>query len=146
MRYKGRAKTGCKRRMKTVWTNGCFDILHRGHVEMFRFAKSLGDYLVVGLDTDEKVKKAKGADRPFNNLRDREFLVSSLKFVDKTVSFSSQKELENLIKTTKPDILIVGSDWEGKKVVGSEYAKEVVYFPRITGYSTTKVLDNDNIC
>ena len=75
--------------MKTVWTNGCFDILHRGHIEMFKFAKSLGDQLIVGLDTDEKVKEAKGDDRPFNTLVDREFVVSSIRYVDKTFSFNS---------------------------------------------------------
>ena len=131
--------------MKTVWTNGCFDILHRGHVEMFKFAKSLGDELIVGLDTDEKVKESKGSDRPFNNLEDRELVVSSIRYVDKTISFNSQKQLEDLIKTINPDILVVGSDWEGKYVVGAEYAKEVIFFPRIDGYSTTKVLENDNL-
>ena len=131
--------------MKTVWTNGCFDILHRGHVEMFKFAKSLGDELIVGLDTDEKVKESKGSDRPFNNLEDRELVVSSIRYVDKTISFNSQKHLEDLIKTINPDILVVGSDWEGKYVVGAEYAKDVIFFPRIDGYSTTKVLENDNL-
>ena len=131
--------------MKTVWTNGCFDILHRGHVEMFKFAKSLGDELIVGLDTDEKVKESKGSDRPFNNLEDRELEVSSIRYVDKTISFNSQKQLEDLIKTINPDILVVGSDWEGKYVVGAEYAKDVIFFPRIDGYSTTKVLENDNL-
>jgi D-beta-D-heptose 7-phosphate kinase/D-beta-D-heptose 1-phosphate adenosyltransferase len=131
--------------MKTVWTNGCFDILHRGHIEMFKFAKSLGDELIVGLDTDEKVKEAKGDDRPFNNLVDREIVVSSIRYVDKTFSFNSQKQLEHLIKSINPDILVVGSDWEGKYVVGAEYAKEVIFFPRVDGYSTTKVLENDNI-
>ena len=89
--------------MKTVWTNGCFDILHRGHVEMFKFAKSLGDELIVGLDTDEKVKESKGSDRPFNNLEDRELVVSSIRYVDKTISFNSQKQLEDLIKTITAD-------------------------------------------
>ena len=131
--------------MRTVWTNGCFDILHRGHIEMFKFAKSLGDELIVGLDTDEKVKEAKGDDRPFNNLVDREIVVSSIRYVDKTFSFNSQKQLEHLIKSINPDILVVGSDWEGKYVVGAEYAKEVIFFPRVDGYSTTKVLENDNI-
>ena len=128
--------------MKTVWTNGCFDILHRGHVEMFKFAKSLGDELIVGLDTDEKVKESKGSDRPFNNLEDRELVVSSIRYVDKTISFNSQKQLEDLIKTINPDILVVGSDWEGKYVVGAEYAKDVIFFPRIDGYSTTKTLQD----
>ena len=131
--------------MKTVWTNGCFDILHRGHIEMFKFAKSLGDELIVGLDTDEKVKEAKGDDRPFNTLADRELVISSIRYVDKTFSFDSQKQLEHLIKSLKPDIIVVGSDWEGKYVVGSQYAKELKFFDRIGEYSTTKILQNVNL-
>ena len=131
--------------MKVVWTNGCFDVLHRGHIEMLKFARSLGDKLIVGLDTDEKVKLSKGEDRPFNNLEDREMMVRSIRYVDDTVSFDSQNELENLIKTIKPDILVVGSDWEGKYVVGSQYAKELKFFQRIGEYSTTRILQNDNL-
>ena len=131
--------------MKVVWTNGCFDVLHRGHIEMLKFARSLGDKLIVGLDTDEKVKLSKGENRPFNNLEDREMMVRSIRYVDDTVSFDSQNELENLIKTIKPDILVVGSDWEGKYVVGSQYAKELKFFDRIGEYSTTRILQNANL-
>jgi D-beta-D-heptose 7-phosphate kinase/D-beta-D-heptose 1-phosphate adenosyltransferase len=131
--------------MKIVWTNGCFDVLHRGHIEMFKYARSLGDKLIVGLDTDDKVKSDKGDARPFNTLEDREFLVSSIRYVDDTVSFSSKNDLESLIKSIKPDILVVGSDWEGKYVVGSQYAKELKFFDRIGDYSTTKILQNVNL-
>ena len=131
--------------MKVVWTNGCFDVLHRGHIEMLKYAKSLGDKLIVGLDTDEKVKLSKGESRPFNNLEDRQMVVNSIRYVDETISFDSQNELENLIKTIKPDILVVGSDWEGKYVVGSQYAKELKFFQRIGEYSTTRILQNDNL-
>jgi rfaE bifunctional protein nucleotidyltransferase chain/domain len=131
--------------MKTVWTNGCFDVLHRGHIEMLKYAKSLGDKLIVGLDTDDKVRLAKGPNRPFNTLEDREFLVGSIRYVDETISFSSKSDLESLIKSVKPDILVVGSDWEGKYVVGSQYAKELKFFNRIGEYSTTKILQNANL-
>ena len=131
--------------MKIVWTNGCFDVLHRGHIELFKYARSLGDKLIVGLDTDEKVKAAKGDDRPFNTQEDREFLVRSIRYVDDTISFSSKSDLESLIKSIKPDILVVGSDWEGKYVVGSQYAKELKFFDRIAEYSTTKILQNANL-
>jgi len=127
--------------MTTVWTNGCFDVLHRGHVEMFKHAKSLGDRLIVGVDTDEKVKAAKGNDRPFNRLGDRMLLVSSIRYVDEVHDFGSKKELEDLIKSVKPDILIVGSDWRGKEVVGSQYAGRVEFFDRVGDYSTTKILE-----
>ena len=131
--------------MRTIFTNGCFDVLHRGHIEMFKYARSLGDKLIVGLDTDEKVKLAKGQDRPFNTLEDREFLVKSIRYVDETISFSSRNDLESLIKSIKPDILVVGSDWEGKYVVGSQYAKELKFFDRIGEYSTTRILQNANL-
>ena len=89
--------------MITVWTNGCFDILHRGHIELFKFAKESFDAeLVVGLDTDERVKAAKGSDRPKNSLEDRMALVSSIRYVDRVFSFSSDQQLRDLIKTVSP--------------------------------------------
>jgi len=128
--------------VKKVWTNGCFDILHRGHLEMFQYAKSLGDYLVVGIDTDEKVKRDKGPERPYNCLSDRKFILESIKFIDEVVVFDSSQGLENLIKSNQPDIMVIGSDWKGKKVVGQQHAKELVFFDRIGSYSTTNILEN----
>ena len=129
--------------MKTVWTNGCFDILHRGHVELFKYAKSLGDRLVIGIDSDSKVKKDKGESRPFNRSEDRKFILESIKYVDEVLVFNSAEQLEDLIKDNFPDIMVVGSDWRGKKVVGSQYTGEVLFFDRIDEYSTTKILEND---
>ena len=128
--------------MKIVWTNGCFDILHRGHMELFRWAHSLGNQLIVGVDSDEKVKKDKGSGRPFNCLNDRVFMIESLRYVDKVISFNTREELENLIKSIEPDILVVGSDWQNKEVVGRQYAKEVKFFNRVGNYSTTNILEN----
>jgi D-beta-D-heptose 7-phosphate kinase/D-beta-D-heptose 1-phosphate adenosyltransferase len=125
---------------KTIWTNGCFDILHRGHFEIFKFAKSLGTFLIVGIDSDEKVKKDKGDLRPFNCLEDRVFALESIRYIDKVVVFSSALELSNLIKSTEPDIMVIGSDWKGKKVIGQQYAGELAFFDRIGNYSTTKIL------
>lgn len=130
--------------MKTVWVNGCFDILHRGHFELFNYAKSLGDRLIVGVDTDEKVAKDKGPDRPYNNIDDRVYALNSLQAIDLTYIFDSREELIQLIKQTSPDILVVGSDWKGKEIVGGVYAKEIVYFDRIKNYSTTNILSYDS--
>lgn len=130
--------------MKTVWVNGCFDILHRGHFELFNYAKSLGDRLIVGIDTDEKVTKDKGPDRPYNNIDDRIYALNSLQAVDLTYIFNSREELIQLIKQISPDILVVGSDWKGKEIVGGMYAKEIVYFNRIKDYSTTNILSYDS--
>lgn len=128
----------------TVFTNGCYDILHRGHIELFKYCKSLGDILVVGIDTDEKVKLDKGPTRPFNTLEDRIFLLESIKYIDKVLVFNSKQELIDLVKQVDPNILVKGSDWKGKEIVGSEYAKEVKYFERIANYSTTKILESSS--
>ena len=126
--------------MKKVFINGCFDILHRGHIEMFKYGCSLGEKLVVAIDSDERVKKLKGSDRPFNCLEDRMFVLSSIKYIDEVLSFYSDEELVRAIKEIGPNIMIVGGDWKGKPVIGSEYALEVKYFDRIKKYSTTKIL------
>lgn len=129
--------------MKLIFANGCFDILHRGHVELFKYSKSLGNKLIVGIDSDEKVKKDKGSCRPFNCLEDRIAVLKAIKYIDEIISFSTRQELEDLIKSLNPDVLVVGSDWKGKEVVGDIFAKEVKFFDRIAGYSTTKILENN---
>ncbi len=128
--------------MIKVWTNGCFDVIHRGHIELLKYCKSVGHHVTVGLDSDEKVSKDKGPDRPFNKIEDRVFVIQSLKYVDEVVVFSSRDELERTIESRKPDFLVVGSDWKGKEVVGQDYARKVLFFNRIDGYSTTKILDS----
>jgi|TARA_B110000259_G_scaffold145673_1_gene164132 rfaE bifunctional protein nucleotidyltransferase chain/domain len=126
-----------------IWVNGCFDVLHRGHFELFKYAKSLGNELVVGLDTDLKVSQDKGPDRPYNNLQDRMFALQSIKYIDRVISFNSRKELESLISLYSPDILLVGSDWRGGDIVGKQFAREVCFFERISQYSTTNILSNE---
>ena len=127
--------------IKTIWVNGCFDVVHRGHLELFKFAKSQGDYLVVGIDSDSRVKENKGENRPFNNQEDRKFFLECIKYVNTVVVFNNNEELRTLIDAYKTDCLIVGSDWEGKPVIGSELVKEVKYFKRIGDYSTTRILE-----
>ena len=128
--------------MKIVWTNGCFDILHRGHFEMFKYAKSFGEQLIVGIDSDEKVRKDKGPHRPFNSAEDRKFALECIKHIDEVVIFNSREELEQEIRQLQPDIMIIGSDWKGKTVVGEQYCTELKFFDRIEGYSTTNILEN----
>ena len=126
-----------------IWVNGCFDVLHRGHFELFNFAKSLGNKLIVGLDSNEKISNDKGQDRPYNRLDDRVYALESLKAIDKVMVFDNKDHLEYLVKITKPDILVVGSDWKGKEIVGGQHAKKIVYFDRIGNYSTTDILLNE---
>ncbi len=128
--------------MKKGFINGCFDVLHIGHIELIRFARSKCDYLMIALDTDERVASFKGPERPFNSLQDRETMMRALKGVDELRSFSTDEELTSIVKHYSPDVMIIGSDWEGKKIIGGEHAKKLVYFRRIDGYSTTKILEN----
>lgn len=125
--------------MKRVWINGTFDILHIGHIKLLEYASSLGR-LRVGIDTDIRVKELKGQDRPFNNTEDRMTMLMALKSVNDVKTFSTRQEMLELIKEWNPDYMIVGSDYKGKEVIGSEYAKELIFFNRISDYSTTKIL------
>jgi len=127
--------------MRTVWTNGCFDVIHRGHIELFKYAKSLGDKLIVGIDSDEKVKKDKGPSRPFNTSEDRRFVLESIRHVDEVLIFDDREGLEKLIHNISPDFMVVGSDWKGKDVVGQHHSKELKFFDRLSGYSTTDILE-----
>ena len=125
---------------KIVWCNGTFDILHPGHIELFKVGASLGKKLIVATDTDEKIRKDKGAFKPVNNLCDRISMLQAIKYIDEVLYFNDRKELEGLIELYSPDILLLGDDWRGGDVVGRQYAKEVKFLPRLN-YSTTKIIE-----
>ena len=125
--------------IKRVWVNGTFDILHIGHIKLLQYAASLGE-LRVGIDTDSRVKERKGQDRPFNNTKDRMTMLMALKSVNDVKTFSSREEMLKLIREWNPDYMVVGSDYKDKEVVGSELVKELIFFNRISDYSTTKIL------
>ena len=127
-------------KVKTVWVNGTFDILHRGHFELLKFASELGK-VRVGIDYDNRVSELKGPTRPVNVWEDRSFVMSMIKGVDSVVGFATHQDLENSIKNWNPDIIVVGSDYKGKDVIGSQYCKEVVFFERIPNYSSTKIIN-----
>jgi len=128
--------------MKSIFVNGTFDILHPGHIQLLNYAKSLGDTLTVGIDSDRRVKEKKGYARPVYNVGDRAYMLQNLKAVDYVVIFDSDEELERCIKTVKPDIMVVGSDWKGKSVIGSMYSAELRFFDRIEEYATTKTIQS----
>lgn len=123
-----------------IWVNGTFDVLHRGHIELFKFAQSKG-VVRVGVDLDERVKQIKGEDRPVNTWEDRKFLLESIKYIDSVVGFGSDEELEKRIQEWNPEIMVVGSDYKNKLVIGSHLVNEVLFFDRIDNYSSTKIIE-----
>ena len=125
---------------KIVFTNGCFDILHAGHVKYLEEAKSYGDVLVLGLNSDASVRRLKGESRPINNQEDRAVVLSALEAVDFVVIFDEDTPYE-LIKLVQPDILVKGGDYEGKEVVGADIAKETRLVQFVEGKSTTKIIE-----
>tara|TARA_B100002019_G_C20947644_1_gene439970 strand:- start:29 stop:409 length:381 start_codon:yes stop_codon:yes gene_type:complete len=124
--------------MSVVFTNGCFDVLHRGHFELLKYCKSLGD-VIVGINSDESIKNLKGPSRPVFSVEDRKFMLESCKYVDGVVIFEEDTPY-NLIKKLKPDIIVKGGDYKPEDVVGKDIAK-VQIFKYIDGYSTTRVLE-----
>ena len=129
--------------LKVVFTNGCFDILHRGHVEYLSKAADMGDVLVVGLNTDASVKRLKGEGRPVNDEQARALVLASLSFVDAVVFFDEDTPYE-LIKAVHPDVLVKGADYEPEEIVGydivTSYGGKVKTVPLVEGYSTTFIL------
>lgn len=130
-----------------VFTNGCFDVLHRGHVEYLKFCKNSGDVLVVGLNTDRSIKANKGPTRPINNQHDRAILLSTLEMVDYVVLFDDETP-KNLIEAVCPDILVKGEDWKDKGVVGREFVEsrggKVLLAPLVKGKSSTATIKKMN--
>lgn len=129
-----------------VWVNGCFDILHVGHIKLLEYAKYYKDsdyikgetnILYVGIDSDKRVKELKGGSRPINNEKDRKKILQSLKFVDKVFIYDTEEELTSLIEKWQIDVIIIGEDYKDKRVVGREKSKyDVVFFPKDKNSST----------
>lgn len=128
---------------KIVFTNGCFDIIHKGHVTYLNEAKKLGDLLVIGLNSDASVKRLKGSERPINNEWDRQFVMGQLKAVDFVEIFHEDTPL-NLILKVKPKVLVKGGDWKIDQIVGAkeviESGGEVFSLQFVDGYSTTSII------
>ena len=128
---------------KIVFTNGCFDILHRGHIEYLAKTADMGDILIIGLNTDNSVKQLKGESRPVNDQHARAMLLAALSFVDAVTLFDEDTPY-NLIKTVMPDMLVKGGDYKIENIVGHDIVEanggKVVTIPLTEGYSTTKTI------
>jgi len=126
----------------SVFVNGTFDILHPGHMALLEYAKSLGDRLFVAIDNDERVRLLKGEDRPINTAWYRKKMLEVTKWVDEVIIFGSEEELDLLVMKIRPDHMVVGGDYKGKTVIGSDWAKQLHFFERIDEYSTTKAISS----
>ena len=124
---------------RIVFTNGCFDILHRGHVTYLQAARALGDKLIVGVNADASVRRLKGAHRPVNSEADRAYLLASLAAVDYVVIFPEDTPYE-LLTQVRPDVLVKGGDYQLEEVIGREFAQEVRLIDFVNGYSTTQII------
>jgi D-beta-D-heptose 7-phosphate kinase/D-beta-D-heptose 1-phosphate adenosyltransferase len=124
--------------MKQIIVNGTFDIVHSGHLALLNYARSLGDYLIVAIDSDRRVKELKGADRPVNTQAERQELLSNLRAVDEVRVFDSDQELVDIIAECA--IMVKGSDYRGRPIVGEHVIPEIIFFERINGFSTTEKL------
>jgi D-beta-D-heptose 7-phosphate kinase/D-beta-D-heptose 1-phosphate adenosyltransferase len=126
--------------VKKVWVNGSFDIIHVGHIRLLEYASLFGN-VRVGIDTDERIRKKKGLDRPYNTLKDRVEFLYSIKYVTDVITFDSNEELVNSIKEYGPDLMVIGDDYNYHNIIGIEYIPEVKFFEKIPGKSTSKILN-----
>ena len=126
--------------MKRVFVNGTFDILHIGHLELLEFAKSLGDFLVVAIDSDRRVRELKGPTRPINTEYERRQMLLAIRWVDRVYVFDSDAELTSYIGDC--DLMVKGSDYRGKPIVGQDACPEIVFFERLEDYSSSKKIED----
>ncbi len=129
---------------KIVFTNGCFDIIHRGHIEYLQEAKLLGDILIIGLNSDISVKRIKGEPRPYQSEQDRAIILNAMEMVDLVIIFNEDTPL-NLICELKPDILVKGGDYDHRSIVGADevegWGGRVIIIPFLKGYGTSQLVE-----
>ena len=121
-----------------IWINGCFDVLHTGHIKLFRRARQMGMRVIVGVDTDERIRQAKGENRPVNDLHNRIDFLRSIKYIDMIHSFATDEELSNIIKDYLPRYMLIGDDYKDKAFTGDDLGIPIHYLDRSHGWSTTK--------
>jgi D-beta-D-heptose 7-phosphate kinase/D-beta-D-heptose 1-phosphate adenosyltransferase len=126
--------------MKRVVVNGTFDILHSGHLALLNHARSLGDRLTVAIDSDQRVKRLKGSSRPINTELERQEMLANLRAVDEVKIFETDQDLIDIV--SQANVMVKGSEYRDQSIIGRTYCKELVFFDRIDGYSTTKKIQD----
>ena len=129
------------RHKELVWINGSFDVLHMGHIKLFQRARQMGLPVIVGIDTDERISELKGPLRPINSLKNRVEFLRSIKYIDAIVDFSTDDELNELIKSHAPRYMFIGEDYRDKTIIGAEHVKEIIYVPRYEGLSSSAIIN-----
>jgi rfaE bifunctional protein nucleotidyltransferase chain/domain len=126
--------------MKKIFVNGVFDLLHLGHLTLLREARAMGDCLHVAIDTDRRVRDLKGQDRPIRNQAEREALLRELRCVDHVWTFDTDQQLRDIILEISPDIMVKGSDYRDRPIIGSEHCGSIRFIDTLHGHSTTKTI------
>jgi cytidyltransferase-like protein len=124
-----------------IWCNGSFDVIHYGHFKLLEYAALLGE-LHVGIDSSRRIREKKGDGRPFHTWIQRSEIIKAFRFVHQTYYFDDDESLIQIIKLVEPSIMVIGSDYKNKPIIGSQFLKEIIYFDKIEGLSTTKILNN----
>ena len=125
-----------------IFVNGTFDIVHIGHIQLLNYARSLGHHLLVAIDSDRRVRQLKGTGRPVHDQTERKFLLENLRAVDSVKIFYTDDELEHIIILHEPDIMVKGSDYRNRPIIGEEHCGRIEFFERIDEYSTTKTIEH----
>ena len=126
---------------KITWVNGCFDVLHVGHIKLFKKAWELGNPVVVGIEGDERIRQAKGNDRPVNSLPNRIEFLKSIKYIKEVIPFHSDEDLNAIIKRFSPEYFVIGEEYKDKKIIGEEWVENIVYVPRYGGVSSSSIIN-----
>ena len=133
---------------RVVWTNGCFDVMHIGHIrllkECIQHAKNHDARVVVAIDSDKRIRQTKGYGRPYNSEESRREFLLSLNGISSVLTFDNNFELESLLEKASPEVMVVGEEYRNKIVIGAAHSKRVVFFPLVEGYSTSKILRHES--
>lgn len=126
---------------KITWVNGCFDVLHIGHIKLFQKAWELGNPVIVGIDGDDRIRQAKGNDRPVNSLINRVEFLKSIKYIKEVIPFHSDEDLNSTIKRFRPEYFVIGEEYRDKKIIGKEWVENIVYLPRYGNVSSSSIIN-----